>query len=196
MNNKQHVRITDKDQDSKMSERLSMPAKLLTTKNQSKPKWRIWLENIVLFLVVYFGIHIYQTWSLEKATSPNIAGTLLDGSVFELGDVEYPVLVHFWATWCKVCRFEHGSIDAIAEDYTTVTIASQSGDVSTVRTYVQQQDITAPVLVDHTHQWAKQYGIRGYPTSFIIDENKQIRFVVVGYTSELGLRARLWLAKF
>jgi hypothetical protein len=36
--------------------------------------------------------------------------------------------------------------------------------------------------------------VRGTPTFFVVDRHRQIRFREVGFTSEWGLRARLWFA--
>jgi len=38
-----------------------------------------------------------------------------------------------------------------------------------------------------------EYGVSGVPASFVVDSAGIIRFAEVGYTTEWGLRARLWL---
>ena len=50
------------------------------------------------------------------------------------------------------------------------------------------------MIVDSTDALAKRYGIRAFPTSFVLDADEDIRQVEVGYTTEFGLRARMWLA--
>ena len=105
-----------------------------------------------------------------------------------------PTLVHFWATWCSVCKLERSNIEAIARDYSIVTVASQSGTSAEVAQYVQTHAMRAPVLVDEDGAVAAQFGVRAFPTSFIIDSAGQIRDVEVGYTTEWGLRLRLWWA--
>jgi thiol-disulfide isomerase/thioredoxin len=37
------------------------------------------------------------------------------------------VLIHFWATWCSICRLENDNIQAISQDYRVLNIAMQSG---------------------------------------------------------------------
>ncbi|WPL18762.1 Thioredoxin-like protein [Thiorhodovibrio winogradskyi] len=34
-----------------------------------------------------------------------------------------PMLVHFWGTWCSVCRLMDGAIACIAEDHAVVSVA-------------------------------------------------------------------------
>jgi thiol-disulfide isomerase/thioredoxin len=153
------------------------------------------LINFLIFLCVYFAVHLYQIRDVPSGSVPEINGYFLDGQKFNtLASIEKPVLVHFWATWCKVCAFEHDNINSIAKDYPVVGIASQSGSLSEVTEYVESHNISYPVLVDQDGHNATKWGIVGFPTSFFINKNNQISFVEVGFTSELGARLRLWLA--
>lgn len=153
--------------------------------------------NVLIFLAVYFAVHLYQIRNTPMGAVPEIKGRMLDGQVFEsLAAVDKPALVHFWASWCKVCQIEHGNINDIAKDYPVIGIASQSGSLDEVKAYVKEHDISYPVIVDKHGYNAKKWGIVGFPTSFIIGEDNQIKFTEVGFTSELGVRARLWLASW
>ena len=126
---------------------------------------------------------------------PGVAGPSLDGTQVSLADYRgKPVLLHFWATWCGVCRAEQGSIDALAQTLPVLSIASQSGRVSQVKQYADERAIKARVLVDENNALARSFNIHSYPTTFVLDANGVIRFSEVGYTTELGLRARMWLA--
>lgn len=105
-------------------------------------------------------------------------------------------MVHFWGTWCPVCRSEQNSIDALARDNPEViTVALQSGPPEAVARYLSEQGIDFPVVNDADGAVAKAWGVHGVPASFILDAEGQVRFVEVGYTTETGLRLRLWLAK-
>lgn len=151
--------------------------------------------NILIVLLVYSAVHYYQVRNSPSGVAPEIKGVMLDGQVFNgLSEFEKPVLVHYWATWCKICEFEHSNISRIAEDYPVIGIASQSGSVAEVKAYVEEHGVSYPILVDPHGFNAKQWGIVGFPTSFVIGKDNQIKFVDVGFTSEFGVRARLWLA--
>jgi len=103
--------------------------------------------------------------------------------------------VHFWATWCPVCKAEQGSIAAIAHDHPDViSVAMQSGKPEEVAKYLSDQGIAFPVLNDPDGSISAAWGVHAVPASFIIGPDGQIRFVEVGYTTSLGLRLRLWLA--
>jgi thiol-disulfide isomerase/thioredoxin len=105
------------------------------------------------------------------------------------------VLVHFWASWCPVCRAEQSSIAAIAQDnQNVITIAMQSGTPEQVAAYMREQGIAFPVLNDPDGHIARAWGVHAVPVSFIIAPDGEIRFVEVGYTTQIGLRLRMWLA--
>ena len=52
-----------------------------------------------------------------------------------------------------------------------------------------------PTIVDQDSRLADLFGVKGVPTSYIIDGNGNIRFTEVGLTSGWGLRLRLWWAE-
>ncbi len=157
---------------------------------------RYWLVNIGMILAAYFIIQAVQTRDAPtQGPAPAFSGQLLDGTPVSLEQYQgQALLLHFWATWCTICRIEQGSINNIAKDYPVIAVASQSGSVEQVRKVVRERGITVPVLVDEYGALSSLYGIKAFPTSFVIDAQGQIHDVEVGYTSELGLRARLKLA--
>lgn len=128
--------------------------------------------------------------------APPIQGEFINGKSVSLTDFSgKPVLIHFWATWCPICRMEQSSIDAIAQDnYAVITIVSQSGSKDEIRKIIHDRGIKAPVLIDENDRFAKKYGIKAYPTTFVLDSQGKIRHIEVGYTTELGLKIRMWLA--
>ena len=151
--------------------------------------------NILIFLSVYYAAHLYQTRLAPSGDAPELKGWLLEGKAFEgLHATEKPVLVHFWATWCKVCKLEEGSIKSIAEDYNVISLASQSGGFSEVKKFQKENQLNFPIIVDQNGLLAREWGVVGFPSSYVIDENNQVQFVEAGFTTELGLRLRLWFA--
>jgi len=146
---------------------------------------------------VYFAVHLYQTRLAPSGQAPEINGWLLEGKEYKsLHQDEKPILVHFWATWCKICKLEQGSINNLSKKYHVITLASQSGSFAEVKKFQMENALEFPVIVDQNGAFAKQWGVVGFPSSFIVDENNNIRFVEVGFTTEIGLRLRLWLAKY
>ncbi len=160
---------------------------------------RRWLWTGAQIFIVVAVLAALRAWQLRDVTrggpAPEISGVLLDGGSVSLAAMRgEPVLVHFWASWCPVCRIEQGSIDALARDYRVLSVSLDDGTDAELRAYLAAQSVNYPVVVDRGGTLAQAYGVRGVPASFIVDAQGDIRFVEVGYTTGLGLRARLWWA--
>ena len=153
------------------------------------------LVYLVSFVVL---AQVISWWKSRDVFTGNLSEfnvELIDGSRFALSQYSgEPVLFHFWATWCPVCDLQKGSVESIAEDYAVVSIASWSEGEAEVKSYMQENGLTFPVMLDESGQLAQSFGLKGVPASFILSPNGEIKFVESGYTTELGLRLRLWLS--
>jgi len=155
-----------------------------------------WLGQAALVAALLFGLHLWGTRDAVRGPAPDLAGLLLDGRRVDLADYRgEPLLVHFWATWCPACRLEQGAVDAIARDHQVLTVAMQSGDAAELTAYLREQGVSFPVRPDEHGELAARWGVRGLPTSFVVDPEGNIRFVTAGVSTGLGLRLRLWLAR-
>jgi len=148
---------------------------------------------MVIFII---GIRAYVSRNLIEGMAPQIQATTLQGTQVNLHSSDpRPVLLHFWASWCPICALEEGSIERLSQDYNVITVAMQSGDADEVHQYLKQNKLTFPVINDPEGRISQLYGLRGVPSSFIIDTKNQIRFSESGYTTGVGLQLRLWLAQ-
>jgi peroxiredoxin len=170
----------------------------MSTNNKSRPlRWfsKRNLAHLLLFIVIVAGIRVWQQRDMVGGTAPSLQGTLLDGNSYVLpAKPAQPVLVHFWATWCSICRAEQDSISALAHDQNVITVALHSGSQTEVAQHLKTQDLHFPVLNDPDGRLAAAWGVHAVPASFIIATDGQIHFVEVGYTTGMGLRFRLWMA--
>ena len=158
-------------------------------------RWKRRLLELALLAGVILGLHAYQTRGLVSGSAPVFSGGLLDGEAVSLSDYYgRPVLLHFWATWCPVCRLEQGSIDRIAREHPVLTVALDELSENDMRDWMTAQGVSYPVVLDPSGVIAAQFGVSGVPTSMVLDAEGRIRFVAVGYTTEAGLRLRLWWA--
>jgi thiol-disulfide isomerase/thioredoxin len=159
-------------------------------------KWRGYAVNVLLFAILIAGIRYWQHRDMASGAAPALQGVTLAGQPYTLpARPDKPVLVHFWAIWCAICRAEQGSIAAIAHDHPDViTVAMQSGTPEKIARHMHEQGIDFPVLNDSDGRLSEAWGVHAVPASFIIAPDGQIRFIEVGYTTGIGLRLRLWLA--
>ncbi len=159
-------------------------------------KWRSYAINFLLIVAVVAAVRAWQQRDMPGGAAPALRGTTLSGQSYALpAHPERPMLVHFWATWCAICRAEEDSIAGGAHDNPDViTVAMQSGTPQDVARYMKERGIVFPVVNDPDGRISRAWGVHAVPASFVIAPDGQIRFVEIGYTTETGLRLRLWWA--
>ncbi|MCZ7541869.1 MAG: TlpA family protein disulfide reductase [Anaerolineae bacterium] len=109
--------------------------------------------------------------------APDFEAQTLDGETVALSDYRgQTVLVNFWATWCGPCREEMPDFETIyalhQPDGFVVLAVNNQEERGTVRAFVDELDLTFPILLDETGAINNTlYGsaIQGYPTSLLID---------------------------
>jgi thiol-disulfide isomerase/thioredoxin len=104
------------------------------------------------------------------------------------------LMVHFWATWCPVCKVEASNIQQVSKNFNVLTIAVNSGSDENIDEYLKKNNLDFKVINDDTSSYARQFNIKVFPTTIIYDKNKNIVFSEVGYTSTFGLYLRMWWA--
>lgn len=129
--------------------------------------------------------------------APNFELQNLDGQSISLSSLKgKPVLINFWATWCKPCVSEMPYIQEIHEersDTGLMVLAINIGDSSTeVEEFLQNYNLALPVLLDTKDVVAPKYGIRYIPTTFFIDKDGIVRNKVIGaFPSKAAIESRL-----
>ena len=154
-----------------------------------------WAANILALMAMLVAVHFWQTRDSASGVAPDLEVLTLNQQLINLQQMDKPVLVYFWATWCPICGFEEGTIQSLSKDYPVITVALQSGDDETLKNYLKANDLNFTVINDDDGEISGQWGVRGVPASFIIDVDNKISHRSVGYTTEIGLRLRLWLAE-
>lgn len=172
------------------------PTKSKPDKLPPMSKWLRHAVNILFIVMVVAGIRLWQQRDMVSGAAPVLKGVTLTQQLYELpAHPDEPTLVHFWATWCSICRTEQGNIAAIARDHpNTITVAMNSGLTNEVKRYMQEQGIDFRTVNDPDGSISETWGVHAVPASFIIAPDGKIQFVEVGYTTEVGLRLRLWWA--
>ena len=106
-----------------------------------------------------------------------------------------PLLVHFWATWCPTCKLEASNIESVSKHYNVVTIAVNSGSNEELLGYLKEKELSYKVINDFDGKLSKKFNIEAYPSTLIYNPKGELSFTEVGYSTTLGLEARLKLLK-
>jgi cytochrome c biogenesis protein CcmG/thiol:disulfide interchange protein DsbE len=90
------------------------------------------------------------------------------------------LFVNFWASWCGPCVMEAPDLQELHEKYGDVMdmygINSTNYDKErAAREFVEEFDLTFPMLMDREGTITKLYKVNTFPTSFLIDSNGVIR---------------------
>lgn len=106
------------------------------------------------------------------------------------------VLVNVWATWCGPCRAEMPALQQLAESYASDSVvvlglSVDRGPAATVDTFLADREITYPVAIIDDAILSAFGGVRGYPTSILLDRTGAIRHTVLGPIAPLTLRPAL-----
>lgn len=101
----------------------------------------------------------------------------LEGNSFQLKEAQGKKLyVKYWASWCSICLAGLEDLNTLAgqeNDFQIVTIVTPNykGEKSAkefAEWFNRQPYSNLTVLLDEDGEWAKQFGVRAYPSSFYI----------------------------
>ncbi len=96
------------------------------------------------------------------------------------------VMLNFWASWCPPCRHEMPSMESIFQDMGkqgfVVLAVNQFEDSDHVFAYMGQLSVfpTFPILFDHKGKVSQMYGVKGLPTTLLIDKQGRVVYRAVG----------------
>jgi thiol-disulfide isomerase/thioredoxin len=157
------------------------------------------LLEIGLVVLLFFGIGAWQKRHLLASDVPAPAFRLsaLDGREVSLDDLRgKAVLLHFWATWCGVCKMEQAGLNALERQLpsntTLITVVADADDRSRIKRYVQEHGIHYPVLLADEQTLAR-FRVSAFPTNYYLDDGGKIRQATVGMSSRVSMWIRLWL---
>ncbi len=150
---------------------------------------RGWLPGILAVAVVSFVVGgcapVAGVGSQKGSVAPDFSLLALDGGAGNLRDYRgRTVILNFFATWCGPCRAEMPDLQAVyseLRDEGLVVVGVNQGEKQDrVLAFAREFSLTFPILRDEDMSVGRKYGVRAFPTTFIIDSRGVIRNVIVG----------------
>ena len=130
----------------------------------------------------------------DLGRAPDYAFVTLDGTSITSADLLGNVVVlNFWATWCGPCKLEMPALQSLHEDraeegVVVLGLSTDVGDAGKISEFLSERGITYQVgRASRAHRQAFG-GIRGIPTTFLIDKAGVVRHRVVGYFAPPAMR--------
>tara|TARA_B100000287_G_C20383343_1_gene682535 strand:+ start:89 stop:586 length:498 start_codon:yes stop_codon:yes gene_type:complete len=122
---------------------------------------------------------------------PNKEVKKLDGTSFNIKGLENngnPIVISFWATWCKPCKKELNNIAEVYEDWqdeTGVKLVAVSIDdsrsMNRVLPYVNSSGWEYEVYLDPNSELKRAMGVSTVPHTFLLNGDKKIVWQHRGY---------------
>lgn len=136
-------------------------------------------------LFSFLAIALFTTISFaQNRALPNKEVKTLDGSNFNITNLENngnPIVISFWATWCKPCKKELNNIAEVYEDWqdeTGVKLIAISIDdtrsMSKVAPFVNASDWDYEVYLDPNRDLARVMGVLAVPHTFLLNGKNEI----------------------
>jgi len=139
----------------------------------------------------FFCIILTICATISYSQIPSVDIKNLNGKVFNTSDFDNnnnPIIISFWATWCKPCKQELENIHEIYEDWqeeTNVKLIAISIDdsrnTSKIKPLVNAKGWEYEVYQDSNREFATKMGVNPIPHTFLVDGNKKIIWEHVTY---------------
>lgn len=122
----------------------------------------------------------------EKIPSEDFTLDLLAGGETSLSEhTGKVVFLNFWATWCPPCREEMPSMqtlyDELGDEGLEILAVNVLEDAETARGFIEAEGFTYPVPLDTNGRVMMRYGVRAYPTTYLIDRDGNVLGVRPGF---------------
>jgi cytochrome c biogenesis protein CcmG, thiol:disulfide interchange protein DsbE len=113
-------------------------------------------------------------------TAPEFELPTLSGDTLSSADLKgHPVVINFWASWCLPCREEAPLLERTWRQYRDEGVMFLGVNIkdaeSDAKAFVEEFDITYPVVRDLDQELTRSFGVRGLPETFFVDH--EWRFV-------------------
>jgi peroxiredoxin len=136
----------------------------------------------------------------ERLEAPDFTLPDVEGQPVRLREFQGKlVLVNFWATWCPPCRLEMPSMERLYQtfkptDFAMLAISIDRQGAQVVKPFMEGLKLTFPALLDPTMEVARQFGLRGLPTTYLIDREGRIIGAAVGGRDWYSTEAKALIA--
>jgi len=127
----------------------------------------------------------------QDRSLPNVKIKTLDGKSINIQTIENdgnPIVISFWATWCKPCKKELNTIAEYYDDWKEETgmklvaiSIDDSRSMSKVAPYINSSDWDYEVYLDPNRELARALSVSTVPHTFLLNKDGEIVWEHRGY---------------
>jgi len=164
------------------------------------------LGLIQIFILLLGGIlsapSAYAQFEKTPWRSANklLTGTFVDSSGQSISADSLrgkKVVINFWATWCAPCKEELPTLQVFSDlqdpSKTVVLTINVKEPASRAMRFMQQNQITLPLIPDPQGEWAKKFDVKVFPTTLLVAPSGQIQWRIVGEVDWSASAPQTWL---
>lgn len=163
-------------------------------------KFKSKLVLVLVFIVMSFSAFAAKSNKKEDVKMPNIVLYDQYGKKHSLEEYKGKVVViNFWATWCGYCVQELPEFEKVYKEFGSnkkdVVILGVAGpktkenpnnvdvEKDKIISFLKKKNVTYPTLMDETGKSFDDYGIKYFPTTYVINKNGYLEGFVNGAIS-------------
>lgn len=153
--------------------------------------------ELVIIAAIIFAVQAWRTKDM-LATDGSvqiepIKTVSLAGEPMMLAKESERTLLYFFAPWCRVCNWSIGSLESLGEtNLNIVPVAMDYESLEEVEAFVAKHNIDVDVALGNS-QIGQMFGIQGYPSYYLLDENQQVIAKHFGYTTSTQIKLQNWM---
>jgi peroxiredoxin len=127
--------------------------------------------------------------------APDFALATADGKKVALAGLKGKVvLLNFWATWCPPCREEMPSMERLHQEFREQGLAVLAVNIQEspkqVARFMRDFRLTFPAVLDGDATVSGLYGVRGLPSTYLVDRTGRVVGQAVGARDWAGAPAK------
>ena len=155
---------------------------------------------VLVFIVMSFSAFAAKSNKKEDVKMPNIVLYDQYGKKHSLEEYKGKVVViNFWATWCGYCVQELPEFEKVYKEFGSnkkdVIILGVAGpktkenpnnvdvEKDKIISFLKKKNVTYPTLMDEAGKSFDDYGIKYFPTTYVINKNGYLEGFVNGAIS-------------
>ena len=143
------------------------------------------MKRLIYLFVLLISYNVFT--QIPSVDIKNLNGGIINTSTFD--NNKNPIIISFWATWCKPCKEELENIHEVYEDWqeeTNVKLIAISIDdarnTSKIKPLVNSKGWEYEVYHDSNSEFATKMGVKPIPHTFLLNNKKEIVWSHTGYT--------------
>lgn len=146
------------------------------------------MKNVITTLILILSMTGLKG---QESTIPAVQLTTLEGKQFNSKQIDHdgPVILFFWASWCKSSKEYLDNVSDVYEDWqdeTDVKIYAISYDdqrsVNKVKPMVNSAEWEFEILLDKNGDFKRAMGVNQCPHIILLNDKKEKVYQHTGYT--------------